>query len=82
MMPGVKNNNLVKKSQKICKEIMASEQIISKVIARAVVEAIRIALQTIAEARAERLHNRSGLLCKAVWSGGLFFEMSRGNYTV
>ena len=39
---------------------MASEQIMSKAIARAVAEATRIALQTMAEAWAERTHDRSG----------------------
>ena len=39
---------------------MASEQIISEAIARAVAEATRIALQTMAEAWVERTHDRSG----------------------
>ena len=39
---------------------MASEQIMSKAIARAVAKATRIALQTMAEAWAERMHNESG----------------------
>ena len=39
---------------------MASEQIMNKAIARAVAETTRIALQTMAEAWAERMHNRSG----------------------
>ena len=54
-----KNNKLVKKSV-IQKHIMASEQIMSEAIARAVAEATRIALQTMAEAWAERMHNGSG----------------------
>ena len=40
----MKNNNLVNKSQKYIQEIMASEQIMSEAIARAVAEATRIAL--------------------------------------
>ena len=39
---------------------MASEQIMSEAIARAVAEPTRIALQTMAEAWVERMHNRSG----------------------
>ena len=39
---------------------MASEQIMSEAIARAVAEATRIALQTMVEAQAERTHNGSG----------------------
>ena len=39
---------------------MASEQIMSEVIARAVAEATRIAIQTMVEAQAERMHDRSG----------------------
>ena len=39
---------------------MASEQIMSKAITRAVVEATRIAIQTIEEAQVERTHNGSG----------------------
>ena len=38
---------------------MESEQIMSEAIARAVAEATRIALQTMVEARAERMHNGS-----------------------
>ena len=59
MVSGVKNNKLVKKSV-IQKHIMASEQIKSEAITRVVAEATRIALQTMAEAQAERMHNRSG----------------------
>ena len=57
---GVKNNNLVNKSQNTYKKIMASEQIMSEAIARAVAEATRIALQTMAEAQVEGTHNESG----------------------
>ena len=39
---------------------MASEQITSEAIARAVAEATRIALQTMTEAQAERTHDASG----------------------
>ena len=39
---------------------MASEQIMSEAIARAVAEATRIAIQTMVEAQAERTHIRSG----------------------
>ena len=39
---------------------MASEQIMSEAIARAVVEPTRIALQKVAEAQAERMHDGSG----------------------
>ena len=39
---------------------MASEQIMSEAITRAVVEATRIALETMAEAWAERTHDRTG----------------------
>ena len=39
---------------------MASEQIMSKAIARAVAEANRIAIQTMEEAQVERMHNGSG----------------------
>ena len=39
---------------------MASEQIISKAITRAAAEATRIAIQTMVEAWAERMHNISG----------------------
>ena len=39
---------------------MASEQIMSKAIARAVADATRIALQTMLEAQAERTHDGSG----------------------
>ena len=42
------------------KHTMVSEQIKSEAIANAVAEATRIALQTMAEAQAERMHNRSG----------------------
>ena len=38
---------------------MASEQIMNKAIARAVAEATRIALQTMVEAQAERMHDGS-----------------------
>ena len=44
-----KNNKLVKKSV-IQKHIMISEQIMSEAIARAVTEATRLSLQTMAEA--------------------------------
>ena len=36
---------------------MASEQIMRKVIARAVAEATRIVIQTMAEAQVERMHD-------------------------
>ena len=39
---------------------MAFEQIMSEAIARAVAEASSIALQTMAEAQAERMHDSSG----------------------
>ena len=39
---------------------MASEQMMSKVITRAVVEARRIVLQTMAEAQTERTQNAAG----------------------
>ena len=39
---------------------MASEQIMSEAIARSVAEATRIALQTMAEAWVERMHDGSG----------------------
>ena len=39
---------------------MASEQIMSKTITRAVAEATRVALQTMVEAQAERMHDGSG----------------------
>ena len=39
---------------------MASEQIMSETIARAVAEATRIALQTMVEAQVERMHDVSG----------------------
>ena len=39
---------------------MASEQIMSEVIAKALTEATRIALKTIAEVQVERTHDRSG----------------------
>ena len=39
---------------------MASEQIMSEVTTRAVAEATRIALQTMAEAQAERTHDGLG----------------------
>ena len=39
---------------------MASEQIMSEAIARAVGEATGIALQTVAEAQTERMHDGSG----------------------
>ena len=39
---------------------MASEQIMSEAITRAVAEATRIALQTMVKAWAERMHDRSG----------------------
>ena len=39
---------------------MASEKVMSEVIARAVAEATRIVIQTMAEARAERTPGRSG----------------------
>ena len=39
---------------------MASEKIMSEAIARAVAEATRIALQTMAESQVERMHDRSG----------------------
>ena len=39
---------------------MASEQIMSEAIARAVAEATRISLQTMAEAQVERVHDGSG----------------------
>ena len=51
---------MVKKSQKNIQKIMASEQIMSEAIARAVAEATRIALQTVAEAQVERTHDGSG----------------------
>ena len=44
---------------------MASEQIMCEEIATAVAEATRIALQTMVEARAERMHDGSG---PKVWS--------------
>ena len=39
---------------------MASEQIMSKAIARAVAEATRIVIQTMVEAQVERIHDISG----------------------
>ena len=39
---------------------MESEQIMSEATARAVAEATRIAIQTMAEAQAERMHDKSG----------------------
>ena len=39
---------------------MASEQIMGEAIARAVAEATKIALQTMAEALVERMHDGSG----------------------
>ena len=39
---------------------MASEQIMSDAIARELPEATRIALQTMVEAQAERMHDKSG----------------------
>ena len=39
---------------------MASEQIMSDTIARAVAEATTVAIQTMAEAQAERTHDASG----------------------
>ena len=39
---------------------MASEQVMSKAIARTVAEATRIAIQTIAQALAERMHDGAG----------------------
>ena len=39
---------------------MASEQIMSKAIAKAVTDVTRIAIQTMAEAWAERMHDASG----------------------
>ena len=39
---------------------MASEHVMNGVIAKAVAEANRIAIQTMAEAWAERMHNISG----------------------
>ena len=60
MVSGAKNNNLVKNSQKIYKEIMASEQIMNEAIARAVAEATRIELQAVAEALVGRMHDGSG----------------------
>ena len=62
MVSGVKINNLVNKSQKnnTRKLVMASEQIMSEAIARAVAEATKIAIQTMAEAWVGRMHNRSG----------------------
>ena len=61
MLHGVrsKNNKLVKKLV-IQKHIMASEQTMREAIARVVAEATRIALQTMVEAWAERMHDRSG----------------------
>ena len=38
---------------------MASEQVMNEVIARAVAEATRVAIQTMVEAQAERMHNIS-----------------------
>ena len=49
----------VKESQNK-KEVMASDQIMSKAIARAVAETTRIAIHTMAEAQAERAHDGSG----------------------
>ena len=54
-----KNNKLVNKSV-IQKHIMASEQIMSEAITAAVAEVIRIALHTMVEAQAERMHDGSG----------------------
>ena len=42
------------------KHSMASEQMMSEAITRAVVEATRVALQTIVEARVERTQNAAG----------------------
>ena len=39
---------------------MASEQVMNEAIARAVAEATRVAIQTMAEAQAERTHDISG----------------------
>ena len=59
---GVRSENFskeVKESQNK-KEVMASDQIMSKAIARAVAEGTRIAIQTMVEAWVERAHDRSG----------------------
>ena len=39
---------------------MASEKVMNEVITRAVAEATRVAIQTMAEAQVERMHNISG----------------------
>ena len=39
---------------------MASEQIMSKAVTRAVAEATRVAIQAMVEAQAERMHDGSG----------------------
>ena len=39
---------------------MASEQVMNEVITRAVAEATRVAVQTMAEAQVERMHDISG----------------------
>ena len=56
-----KSNNLVKKVTKRYKEVMASEQTMSEAITRAVAEATKGVLQTMAEAWAERTQNAAEL---------------------
>ena len=66
MLHGVRSKKLVKKQKKVIesqievKQVMASEQVMNEAIARAVAEATRVAIQTMAEAWVERTHDISG----------------------
>ena len=60
MVSGVKNFSKEVKESQNKKEVMTSDQIMSKAITRAVAEANRIAIQTMVDAQAETAHSRSG----------------------
>ena len=60
MVSGVKIISWKRSHGKTYKEIMASEQIKSEAITKAVAKATKIALETMAEAQVERMHGGSG----------------------
>ena len=58
---------------------MASEQVMNETIARAVAEATRVVIQTMAEAWAERMHDISGLKIGSPAMKQLMFDWNAEN---
>ena len=59
MVSGVKSSKSKRKTSKI-EQTMATEQIMSEAIAKAVAEATKVAIQAMAEAQPEEMHDTAG----------------------